>query len=105
MKDYVEAMGTRFDPSAAEGVTAVYQFELSGTNSGQYHLVVANRICEPKEGKHPAPNVTFFLSESDCIGLFNGTLDGPSLYLSGRLRIAGDLDLALRLPAMFPQPC
>jgi len=103
VKDYMKGIGTRFDPAAAEGVTAVYQFDLSGATGGQYHLVVKNGTCAALEGKHPDPSVTFFLSDTDCIGLFNGNLDGPSLYMSGRLRIAGDFDLALRLPAMFPQ--
>jgi len=103
IKEYMKAIGTRFDPTAAEGVKAVYQFELSGASGGQYHLVVENGTCAAKEGTHPKPSVTFFLSDADCIGLFNGNLDGPSLYLSGRLRIAGNFDLALRLPAMFPQ--
>ena len=103
IKEYMKAIGTRFDPTAADGVNAIYQFDLSGDSGGQYHLVVENGTCTAKEGPHPKPSVTFFLSDTDCVGLFNGDLDGPSLYLSGRLRIAGNFDLALRLPAMFPQ--
>lgn|SRR5574341_894641 len=102
-KDYILIIPTRFDPSAAEGLVAVYQFELSGSPGGLYHLVVENGTCSALEGLHPQPSVTFFLSEVDCIGLFNGHLDGPSLYLSGRLKVTGDLGLAIRLATLFPR--
>lgn len=104
VQEYMQVMRTRFDPTAAEGLTAVYQFRLSGSPGGQYHLVVADGACAAQEGQHPKPNVTFAMSDKDCIGLFNGNLDGPSLYMQGRLKIEGDFELALRLPAMFPKP-
>jgi putative sterol carrier protein len=102
-REYMPLIQTRFDPSAAEGLAAVYQFELSGSPGGQYHLVVENGTCAALEGRHPQPSVTFSLSETDCIGLFEGHLDGPSLYLSGRLIVTGDLGLALRLAMLFPR--
>jgi putative sterol carrier protein len=103
-REYMQLIQARFDPSAAEGLAAVYQFDLSGSPGGQYHLVVGNGTCAALEGSHQQPDVTFSLSESDCIGLFDGELDGASLYLSGRLKVAGDLGLALRLSTLFPRP-
>lgn len=95
---------TRFNPSAADGLSVVYQFDLSGSPGGQYHLVVQNSTCIAMEGPHPEPSVTFFLSETDCVGLFNGQLDGPSLFVSGRLKVTGNLTLAIQLPSLFPIP-
>ena len=103
-KEYMLLIPTRFDPSAAEGLAAVYQFDLSGSPGGRYHLVIENGTCAALEGLHPQPSVTFSLSEADCIGLFNGNLDGVSLYMSGRLKVGGDLGLAIRLASLFPKP-
>jgi putative sterol carrier protein len=104
IKEYMEVIPTRFDPLAAEGLAVVYQFDLSGSPGGQYHLVVQDGTCAALEGSHPEPSVTFSLSEADCLGLFNGDLDGPSLFVSGRLQVTGDLVLAIRLPSLFPIP-
>ena len=103
-KDYMLLIPTRFDPSAAEGLAVVYQFDLNGSPGGQYHMVIENGTCAAVEGLHPQPSVTFSLSEADCIGLFNGTLDGVSLFMSERLKVAGDMGLAVRLASLFPKP-
>lgn len=103
-KEYILIIPTRFDPSAAEGLAVVYQFDLSGSPGGHYHLVIENGTCAALEGLHPQPSVTFSLSEVDCIGLFDGNLDGVSLYMCGRLKVAGDLSLAIRLASLFPKP-
>jgi putative sterol carrier protein len=101
IKDYMQGIQTRFDPSAARGLDAVYQFQLTGVSGGQYHLVVKDGTCVTQEGTHPRPHVTFSLPAADCLGLLNGSLDGTSLYLSGRLKITGDLGLAMRLSTLF----
>jgi putative sterol carrier protein len=42
------------------------------------------------------------MSGADCLGILEGRLDGPSVALSGRLRISGDLGLAIQLKVLFP---
>jgi putative sterol carrier protein len=104
IREYMRGVQARFDPNAAKGLDAVYQFQLSGASGGQYYLAVKDGTCAAEEGAHPGPHVTFSLSDADCLGLLNGTLDGTSLYLSGRLKISGDLGLAMRLATLFRPP-
>lgn len=102
VKEFFRRLPEKLDPEAAEGLTAIYQFDLSGSQGGQYHLVIENGSCSVQEGVHPDPRVTFSMSGEDCLGVLTGRLDGPAVFMSGRLRIEGDFGLALQLKTLFP---
>lgn len=102
VKEFFRDLPAKLDAEAAEDVDAVYQFDLSGSEGGQYHLTIKDGACSVQEGVHPDPQVTLSMSGTDCLGILEGRLDGPSVALSGRLRVAGDLVLAIRLKSLFP---
>ncbi len=102
VKEFFRRLPEKFDPEAAEGVTAVYQFDLSGAQGGQYNLVVEDGTCTVHEGSHPDPHVVFSMSSDDCLGVLSGRLDGQSVFMSGRLRLSGDFGLAVQLKSLFP---
>ncbi len=102
IKDFFRALPGKLDAEAAEGVRAVYQFDLSGPQGGQYHLVVEEGACSVCEGAHPSPHVTFSIADEDCLKILQGHLDGPSVFMSGRLHVKGDFGVALQLKALFP---
>lgn len=102
IREFFEALPSRFRPDAADGVSAVYQFDLSGGEGGQYQIHIAGRSCRVCDGVHPSPNVTLSMAGEDCVAILEGKLSGVSALLNGRLKIAGDMGLAMRLAAFFP---
>ncbi len=102
VREFFDALPSRFCAEAAEGVTAVYQFDLSGEDGGQYQLHIADRSCRVTPGIHPTPDVTLSMAGEDCLAVLEGRLNGVSAFLSGRLRVDGDLGLAMRLASLFP---
>ncbi len=100
--DFFRSLPAKLDPEEAEGFAAVYQFDLSGPEGGQYYLVIEENACRVAEGVHPEPHVTLSLTGEDCVKVLNGRLDGPSAFLSGRVRVTGDLALAVQLRLLFP---
>ena len=100
--DFFRNLPGKLDVEAAEGLDAVYQFDLSGPEGGQYYLVVNGNTCQVGEGAHPSPNVTITMSGEDCVRVLTGQLDGSAVFTSGRLRIDGDLSLAIQLKLLFP---
>jgi putative sterol carrier protein len=102
VKEFFRDLPAKLDAEAADGVEAVYQFDLSGPEGGQYHLTIKDGVCSVQEGVHTDPHVTLSMSGADCLGILEGRLDGPSVALSGRLRISGDLGLAIQLKVLFP---
>lgn len=102
VEDFFHSLPGKLDRDAAEGLDVVYQFDLSGTQGGQYYMHISEQGCRVMRGSHPEPHVTLSLSGEDCMRVLNGQLTGPAVAMSGRLRISGDMGLALQLGSLFP---
>lgn len=102
VKEFFATLAGRLDPAAAAGLTACYQFDLEGPEGGHYVLSIQDGTGTVQEGRHPSPDVTLSLSGADCMGILEGRLDGMTVAMSGRLKLSGDLTLAIRLKSLFP---
>ncbi len=101
-KEAFQRMPSRFRKESSKGINAVYQFDLSGEGGGQWQVIVANEACEVKEGVNPSPSITISMSANDYLDMVANKLNAQVAFMSGRLRISGDMGLALRLQSMFP---
>jgi putative sterol carrier protein len=102
IKEFFKQLPSKFDADAAEDLEAVYQFDLSGTQGGQYVVTIREGACQVKEGRHEDPHVILSMAGEDCVKVLNGELSGPAAAMSGRIKISGDLGLAMQLRALFP---
>lgn len=102
LKEFFKQLPSKLDPEAAEDLEAVYQFDLSGSQGGQYVVMIREGTCQVKEGRHEDPHVILSMAGEDCIKVLNGELSGPAAAMSGRIRVTGDMGLALQLRALFP---
>lgn len=100
-KQAFDSTSQRFNKDAAKGLNAVFQFDLSGDGGGKWYIVINNEQCEHKEGTHPSPSMTLSMSAKDYLDMLNGKLNGQMAFMTGKLRIAGDMGLALRLQSLF----
>jgi putative sterol carrier protein len=69
----------------------------------QYHFTVANEKIDVQLGKHASPNITITMKEGDYLDMINGKLNGQMAFMTGKLKIAGDMGLALKLQSLFQQ--
>lgn len=96
-------MAGNFNANAAKGMKAVYQFELTGDHGGAHHFIVNDGTLEHRSGVHATPNITISMSARDFVDLSTGKLNPQMAFTSGKLRLSGDMALALRLQQFFPQ--
>jgi len=94
-------MPTRFNKDAAKGLNAIYQFDLSGDGGGTWHVTINNDSCEVKEGAAASPSITISMTAQDYLDMLSGKLNGQMAFMTGKLRIAGDMGLALRMQSLF----
>ena len=99
--EFFAALPSRFDPSAAAGVSAVIQFELSGDGGGTWHSVIADGRCSVGDGAHSDPTLVVMASAENWMRVVQGQLDPQFAFVTGRLKVRGDMGLALRLRALF----
>jgi putative sterol carrier protein len=95
------AMCQRFLPEKAEGINAYIQFDLSGDNGGLYWLRIADGKCESGEGQADSPKMTLRAAADDYYSVVSGTMNPMQAFTSGRVKIQGDMGLAMKLMTMF----
>jgi putative sterol carrier protein len=98
-----QLMQQHFNPNAARGLNATYQFELSGDDGGTYALKLADGACEYIPGGVEQPSITLKLSAKDWMQIVAGTLNPQMAFLTQRIKADGDLSLAMRLTSIFPR--
>jgi putative sterol carrier protein len=101
-QEVFDSMRGSFQPNKAKGVHARYQWDLSGPNGGQWWIDVNDGKYKMGKGRISNPNVTFVAKDKDWVAVSNGKLGGTWAYMTGRLKIRGDQDLARKLGEMFP---
>lgn len=103
VKEIFAEMPNRFNADAAKGMNSVIQFNLSGEgdNAGQYHAIIKDGALEVKEGTHASPNMTMTMAGSDYVDMTTGKLNGQMAFMSGKLKIAGDMGLAMKMQSLF----
>jgi len=102
-KQAFDVMPSRFNKEAAKGLKAVYQFDLSGEGGGKWNVTIENDTCKVAEGAHGSPSITISMTAQDYLDMLTGKLNGQVAFMSGKLRIAGDMGLALRMQSLFSQ--
>lgn len=89
------------DPSKIAGLTATYQFSLSGDGGGEYFVVFDNGAAQVNEGTADNPSITISMEAADFQDMVDGKLDGMGAFMSGKLKVAGDMSLAMRLQTLL----
>ena len=97
-----DAMRGSFQPTKAKGVHARYQWDLSGPNGGQWWIEVNDGTYKMGKGQIEHPNVTFRASDKDWVAICHDQLSGTWAYLTGRLKVRGDQNVARKLGEIFP---
>ena len=101
VKQSFEMMPSRFNKEAAKGLNAIYQFDLSGDGGGKWQVIIKDQNVEVKEGANPSPNITISMAAKDYLDMVAGKLNGQMAFMTGKLRITGDMGLALKLQSLF----
>ena len=90
-----------FNPDAAKGVDAVFQFEITGDGGGIWNVVIKDGTCNFQEGAGANPTVTMTMSTETWLGLVNKEVNGIQAFMSGKLKVSGDMMLAQRYQSLF----
>ncbi len=104
IKEIFTAMPNQINPDAAKGMSSVIQFKLSGDGGGDYYVEIKDGTAKVSEGTHASPSMTMTLAASDYVDLINGKLNGQMAFMSGKLKIAGDMGLAMKMQTLFKRP-
>lgn len=89
------------DPAKMKGVSAVYQFELSGDDGGVFHAAIDDGKATVVEATHDSPNITITMTAEDFAAMLEGKLNATSAFMAGKLKVKGDMSLAMKLQSLL----
>ena len=98
--EIIETMNSKFKADAAAGLDLIFQFNIDDGET--YHLVVKDGACAVAQGENDAANVTLIMNTETFEGIATGETDGMQAFMSGQLRVEGDMMLATKLGELFP---
>ena len=100
--DLMAKMPGAFLPDKAAGVDAVIHFKFTGAEPGEWNATIKEGKCEVAQGiPRKEPNMTLTSDSADYVKIFTGELDGMKAFMEGKIKLGGDLNLAMKLMQMF----
>lgn len=88
-------------PGQMQGLNTVVVIRSAATPPEEWTIVVKDGACVVDEGKTAAPQLTVEATPDVWQSLIERKLDPEWAYMSGKLRISGDLGLAMRLQTLL----
>ena len=98
----MEKMPGAFIPEKGVGVDAVIHFKFTGAEAGEWNARIKDGKVDVAQGAPPnQANVTLTADSEDYVKIFTGELDGMQAFMQGKIKLGGDLNLAMKLMQMF----
>jgi putative sterol carrier protein len=89
------------------GQSAVIHWRITGRPDGgedRWEVVVADGACATSPEPKSDPRVTLTLAGVDFLKLVTGNASGPMMFMTGKLKIEGDLMFSAQIQSMFTIP-
>ena len=84
-------------PDVVAKITAVYQFDIAGPGGGRWSVDCTQPGGKVEAGSAPNAKCTVAATDQDFLAIVNGKLNAQMAFMSGKLKIQGDMGLAMKL--------
>ena len=101
VKETFDQMPSRFRADRAAGTNATVQYDISGEGGGTWNAVIKDGTCSVSAGPAASPNLTLQVGAQDWLDMSTGKQNPQMLFMSGKLKLKGDMGLAMKLGSMF----
>jgi len=97
-REFFDTLESRVDPAKAGGLTASYLFEIEG--SGSWLVDVDDgKVTVTEDGGEG--DCTISTSTETFMKIVNREQNATAAYMSGKLKVAGDMGQAMKLQKLF----
>ena len=97
-REFFETLEARVDPAKAAGVNSSYLFDVEG--AGRWKVDVDDSGVRVTEGDEAA-DCMISVSEENFQRLVSGDLSPTSAYMTGKLKVKGNMGAAMKLQKLF----
>jgi putative sterol carrier protein len=98
VREFFEGLEQRADANKTAGMNSSYLFDIDG--AGQWLVAVKDGNVSVTEGGGEA-DTTITTSEETMLKVVNGQQNPTTAYMTGKLKIKGDMGAAMKLQKLF----
>jgi putative sterol carrier protein len=99
VSEFFEGLSSRANPDKIAGVNNTYRFDIEG--AGSWTVDVQDSKVDVKQDGDAEPDVTIATSEETFQKLVSGEQNPTTAYMTGKLKIKGDMGAAMKLQKLF----
>jgi putative sterol carrier protein len=107
LREIFARMAEHLDPAKAKGHDAVVHFKIGGRSDGgsdDFEVVIDNGSCTVSQSLSQEPRVAIAVDGVSFLKMISSRVSGPQLFMTGKLKIQGDLMFAPQLTSLFRIP-
>ncbi len=98
IQEFFDGLADKVDPAKTAGMNNSFVFDIDDV--GQWTVSVADGAVTVTEGAGDA-DCTISASEETLLKIARGDANPTTAYMTGKLKIAGDMGAALKLQKLF----
>ncbi len=99
--EYFNELPGKVNKDKIKGMNAVYQWDITGDTGGKWQVILKDDNLTIAPGVAAAPNITLTLEVQNFMDLVTGKLNGQMAFLTGKLKVQGDMTLAMKLQSII----
>ena len=99
VQEFFDSLEKRVDPSRTAGMHNTYAFDIDG--AGEWTVSVDDGRVNVSDGASPDADCTITSSAESFERIVAGELNPTSAYMTGKLKVKGDMAAAMKLQKLF----
>ncbi len=99
--ELLQMMPLGLNRTAAQGLTAIYQFQITGPEEFTVYLKIEGGQCTLHEGTHGKPDVVIKSPADVWLAISRGEMNGQTAFVAGKYKVEGNVGLVMKLKGLF----
>lgn len=97
----INSLPSLVNSEEAKGLNGRVLFSLSGDGGGEWGVVLDDGKVSVSQGAMEQPQLTIKTSTDNAQKLLSGSLDPMMAFMSGKVKISGDMSLGMKLMGLL----
>jgi len=99
VKEIIDQFSAKLSDNQELGadINAIIQFDITGDGGGNWWVDFTTKPASVGEGSHDSAACTITMEDQDFIDMMNKEANPMGLFMSGKLKVGGDMALSMKL--------